>query len=128
MMNPVPREIGSPVETPCVADEQRPQLVMITVRNLVVILVLAQFVTMSVHQVSEAVTAGVIKPLMAFAWLNTDVGIKVGIFDVGIVMQSLFYAIISILLALVVLRVLLKFCWRWLVKAIPESTAPGDHS
>ena len=97
---------------------------MYSPRKILVLLVLAQLVGGAVGQLLVTVNHTVVTPMQRLIFGDGPEGVlQIGPFPIGVLIRGVISCGLSLLLGTLLLVLLLKFCWRWLEKALPHEPA-----
>ena len=89
-------------------------------RYILTLLVAAQIVFYAVWNFSGSVQTGILEPLMQRFIGSNGVSLRLGIFDIGMVLGGLVSCLVSILLGPLLLKLVLNASWRWISRLFPD--------
>ena len=90
-------------------------------RYILTLLVAAQIVFYAVWNLFQGVQAGILEPLRQHFIGSDVVSVRVGIFDIGMVLGGLVSCLVCILLGPLLLKLVLNASWRWISRLFPDS-------
>ena len=90
-------------------------------RTILTLLILAQVLFLGIHQLWQGLAAGLIAPLSSLLFGETTPDLRVGPFNLSIIISSVFVALFTIIIGTLLTVVVIRLTWRFIARTLPEN-------